>query len=54
MTQLESAVWKLFKAYFVDSNFVDKTTYVTLTGMRLILKGLMKRIDEVIASFEAD
>jgi hypothetical protein len=54
MNYLESSVWKLFKGYFVETNFVEKTTYVTLVGMRDVLKRLVERIERNIAQFEAD
>ena len=52
MTQMQSAVWKLFKGYFVDLDFVEKTTYVTLDGMRMVLKRLLERIEREIEKFE--
>lgn len=52
MTQIESSVWKLFKHYFVDSGFVEKTTCCTLIGMRTVLRGLLERIEKNIEAFE--
>ena len=52
MTQMESAVWKLFRGYFVDSDFIEKATYVTLTGMREVLKKMLERINRQIERFE--
>lgn len=52
MNQMESAVWKLFKGYFVDSGFVEKATYGTLDGVRVVLKRLLARIESEIEKFE--
>lgn len=52
MTQIESSVWKLFKHYFVDSDFVEKATCCTLIGMRIIIKRMLERIEREIEKFE--
>ena len=51
MTQLESAVWRLFKEYFGDK-FVKNANYTTLIGIRNHLESLLAFINKRMEQFE--
>lgn len=51
MTQLESAVWRLFKEYF-NQEFIKKATHTTLIGIRDYLKKMLSSVEKEIEKYE--